>query len=507
MLRLKAITGSLILIMLVTNLVFGQYRHSPPGKVEIPLNLPANLSDHETIPFDNALNGPGDMFVIYSLYSDQNTILNSKIIPIHYQCDRFELLGDIGTLYPARDNFLLWEDIPEYGYQKSLPRSSLEDQEVLISSQEAAPNLNIRLDDGTTVCINLVYINFGEVSLVGHTKIMLSEVYDHTAIDLKTAREIPHTYRPDESWFAVKSHFAMTPDGKIQVSPEPIFWGRSTHGLYQSRDPLDNSVIGVGYSNYEFQALAFKETSRSEEILNTLIYASPPSTRSVVLTDRKGLDFQIDQTVWFSGAQFRGSAPFPSSEPYPYTIKYAVNEHPVKTLFTRSLLQSFLPQKDLSAETKTILGLATDRDDTDGDGLSDRLEILMNSDPTDPYTEGDELNDYQLYFEMGMFPPLNRRDFPAEMQAPKPKRYSFDGNPSTTIRPIAKKRGAPLEFKHKKLIEAGRTEEAAQVKRRFHNIAILTLYGEEALADYHRMDYYDRMLRFTPDWDTLLYGS
>jgi len=153
------------------------------------------------------------------------------------------------------------------------------------------------------------------------------------------------------------------------------------------------------------------------------------------------------------------------------------------------------------------LGLDPNKTDTDGDGLPDDLEILMFSDPTDPTTEDEGFNDYELYYKMGMYPPMHRRELP-DPKAPPPKVYPDDFNPSTTIYPITKKRGCPLYQKYKKLMDYHRKEEALKVKDMFIKMAIYNLYGEEGLVAYiDSTNHSFALMRRTEEWDTSLYGS
>ncbi|MCD6502108.1 hypothetical protein J7L01_05855, partial [bacterium] len=277
-------------------------------------------------------------------------------------------------------------------------------------------------------------------------------------------------------------------------------------GLYAM--PLDARRSGrryVGYNRAEGFAMACDEMALEGDSWDAVLYSSPANVKSATLGDIHGLDFEIDKSVWFGDALFDGGTPMPSEKGYAYAIKKSGQSCKITESYARSKLRIFNTNHSIGPEAKAILGLDPNSDDTDGDGISDYLELLMFSDPTDPSTEDkDGFNDYELYFEMGMYPPMTRRELPDELRSPPPKQTSWDPGPSTPIWPMVRKRGVPLEFKYKKLISENRLTEAAELQRSFENMYLFNVYGEQAMVDFNRLN---MRFRFTEDWDTLLYGS
>ncbi|MBN2542534.1 hypothetical protein JXI42_06675 [bacterium] len=503
---------TLSMCLVFAGIAFGQYRSSPIDAQLVVENLNDNISDAEIVSFQEARDGPGDIYLLYSLYSNEATLIDNRIIPVVVLGKEITLLDQL-LLKPTITRLEnTWSGFPEYGSEIASPFiNSFEvmgDHKLRLTAKEASPNLNIRLDNGNIAALNLIYIEGVEISLVAHTELSMGLVIDETATSLATTEQLQNWYRPDESYFILKSHFDLTEEGKVGLLSEARIWGRSSEGLFWS-DPeeAENTRKFVGYNRIENYSLALEEKGLSSSCLNALVYSSPFFLKSAHLENLDGLDFNINSNIWLSKALFKGGAPVVNDEPYAFHIQSTIDKHEISVTFIRSKIRAFACKRDVGPEARAILGLSSDSKDTDRDGLPDYLEIMMNSDPTDPYTEGEEFNDRELYLEMGMLPPLTRRDFPEEMIAPEPKVYPFDGTPSTTIRPLTKKRGAPMQFKYEMLVSEDRFDEAAEVKERFLNMYVYNMYGEEAMIDYHNNRDRIRLMRFHQPWDTLLYGS
>ena len=158
--------------------------------------------------------------------------------------------------------------------------------------------------------------------------------------------------------------------------------------------------------------------------------------------------------------------------------------------------------KKLSQRTKEILGLDPNKDDTDGDGIPDVVEIAINSDPLEKFTEQLGYNDYDAYFKYGMYPPLSSRKAPDDLpEPPMPKYYKNDPTPSTFIRPaIVRDEGAPIVLEYKRLVKQGKDKEAKDVRRRAILQYILIMYGEGMLAEVAEGEHPGFLMRISEDF-------
>ncbi|MCK5833302.1 hypothetical protein KAH81_06485 [bacterium] len=514
--RKRNVILAVVMLAALCGGTFAQFAEPMPFFGEKVRNMPLQISDKidasSAMSFDEVLSGAGDIYVLYALWSpDRGKLLDSKIIPVLDSGDGLSLLGDVQITYSSNAPVERWTGFPEYGIEEIEPVSRRAviggDFSTGFKTIGAAPNINLRLEDGDIASLNLVYIEGTEVRLVEHMNIVLNQVFDAETYSLETGELADNWYRPDFSTLVLTSHFDISADGELILSKKPAIWGRSTEGLYISTpDSMESVRRWVAYSRNERFSLACEEMFLDDNSWNVVIYSSPSNAKSASLDNIGGVDFDVDKTVWFGEALFGGGTPISSDNGYTYKIE--TNSGPADLgciNFPRSKLRAFTSNRRIGFEAKAILGLDPNSDDSDGDGISDYLELLMFSDPNDPSTEDkDGFNDYELYFEMGMYPPMSRRELPEELRSPPPMQRSWDSGPSSPIWPMVRKRGAPIEFKYHNLMSQNRLTEAVELQRSFENMYLFNTYGERALVDFHRANV---RFRFTEDWDTLLYGT
>ena len=466
-----------------------------------------NFDETKVISFDDAINGDGEIFILYALWSpDQNYLFENKIIPLRPDGNKLTPLWNEQVVFSSDFPMDLWSGFPEYGYSSGDLKSD-GDEIHYFSTIDAAPNLNFILDDGDIASLNLVYIDGDDIELVAHTRVVVKKVFDASVMSITTGDELHNWYRPDESAIILRSHFSISTDGELFIHRNNVIWANSAKGLFiKPADFARNENLYVGYNRNEQLSIACDEKELTDDMWKSIIYASPLCDESAELDNVSGVDFDIDRSVWFGDAVFSGGAPVPSSEAYSYKINQFERVCKIDKKFTCSKLRSFHDNR-LSKRAKEILGLDPNTDDTDGDGLPDYLEILMNSDPNDAHTEGKEYNDYEMYLEQGMFPPLHRRSMPKDEIAPPPRRYANDANPSTTIRPITKRHGSPIQFKFERLVGEGKIDEAEALKEKFENFCVFNLYGEQAMVNFEQNGNKLYLFRRTEEWDTMMYGS
>jgi len=466
-------------------------------------------SPQQVIAWEEAIIGSGDIVLLTAKYNSSYELIESRIVPLVLEGDYLRPLDEItfGTTNVTERK--IWRGFSEYGSEGITPFAerppSEEDFAASISTIDACPNLNIKTEDGI-LSVNLAYIDGISTKLIAHTKITVRQVFQGETRSLLTGELLDDFYRADFGGLLLSSHIGMESEGKLIVALEPQVWAKAAYGLY-----VQNNGSGrrwVAFNRNLTQSAAVEEAYFGNSTWHALIYASPRAGISATIADMKGLDFGIDNSIWFGDAAFDEGLPSPSREPYVFKIEASSEKFDLSNYhFPRTKLRTF-EDKPLSPAAKAILGLNLSKDDTDGDGISDYLEILMFSDPTDAFTENEHHNDFELYFKMGMYPPLTtRREFPDEMKAPPPKIYPDDHNPSSTIRPITTKRGAPIQLKFESLMYEGRIAEAKEVRDRFELMFIFVQYGEEAMINYHNRRDMFSIMRRTEEWDTSLYGS
>lgn len=470
----------------------------------------SGVNEHPVISWQEASFGAGEMVILSAVYDSEGDLVESRIIPLVRADNGYVPLDELGFGMVSSVERKAWRGFDEHGSEGITPFSenppSSEDYCAAIKSVSASPNLNIRDSEGVR-SINLAYIEGGETKLVAHTEIELRQVFQGETRSLENGALLDNYFRSDLSAMLVSSHFGLDSSGSFFLFDEAQLWARSSNGLF-----VANGETGgrrwVGYNHNLDQTAAVNEAYYDGNLWHATVYASPRTGISARISNINGLDFGIDNSIWFGKSVFENSSPVASTEPYAFNIEARSTGMDLSQYhFPRTPLRNF-EEARISPSAKIILGLDPYKTDTDGDGISDYLEILMFSDPTDAYTEKEDFNDFELYFEMGMYPPLTtRKQTPEEIKAPPPKIYADDHNPSSTIRPISTKRGSPMQLKFENLVYEGRIDEAESVRDRFELQYVFVQYGEAAMLNYAANRGTYQIMRRTEEWDTTLYGS
>ncbi|MBN2542543.1 hypothetical protein JXI42_06720 [bacterium] len=478
-----------------------------------------NISNADVITFSEAVEGKGDLYLLRAQWSlAENKLVDNMIIPVVRFNQEYSLLGPDDLKSQTDSPKETWYGFREFGMTNLNPPllacNTDRDHFIKFNTHKSAPNINIILESGDILSFNLLYLEDGEVKLVEHTTIAVKYAYDYTTYSSITGDILSNWYCPDLSEFRVMSHFQFRNTGEgittITLTENPVEWAKALNGLYRENSALPKSHTKmVAFDSFGRLSAACQDFGLNSDFWSAKIYVSPIG-KAVSIDDRYGLDFKVNAGIWLGDAKFDGGAPIPDGNPYNYCIDLKCDYEKIPGYhLPSSRLTNLFSRGSLSSQAKEILGLSLTSDDSDGDGISDIMEIALNSDPLDPYTEGKEFNDFEMYFEMGMLPPLTEQFEAEELRASQPRRYTDDGNPSTTIKPQSKRFGPPIKFKHQRLIRQNQVDEASELVERVRKQYIYKLYGEEALFSYANRSTYHIFADITPwgvldsldDWD------